>query len=46
MKPKTILTKDIGEVRDVYMPEVEYKWQLEDSIEKHIKSNLGLEDES
>ena len=38
----TIQTKDVGEVRDVYRKSVGYKRQLEDGIEEHIKSNLGL----
>lgn len=45
MKPTTILTKDVGEVREVYSKSLSYKWQLEDGIERWIKSNLGINDE-
>ena len=38
----TILTKDVGEVRDVYRRECGFKWQLEDGVEKWIKRDLGV----
>ncbi len=37
----TILTKDVGEVRDVFRRECEYSWQLEDGINEWIKRDLG-----
>ncbi|KKN69646.1 hypothetical protein LCGC14_0439490 [marine sediment metagenome] len=39
----TILSKDVGEVREVYRKSVGFKWQLEDGIEEWIKLDLGLE---
>ena len=42
MKPMTVFTKDVGEVRDKFMPECEVVKTLEDRNEDYIKSELGI----
>jgi hypothetical protein len=41
----TILTKDVGEVKDVSKRESRFQWQLEDGIAGYIKRNLRCGDE-
>lgn len=38
----TILSKDVGDVRDVYRKECGFVWGLEDGIEEYIKLNMGI----
>lgn len=38
----TIISKDVGDVRDVYRKECECVWQLEDGNEEWIKLNVGI----
>lgn len=41
----TVLTKDVGEVKDVYRRECESVTTDEDRIENSIKFNLGVKNE-
>jgi len=39
-----VLTKDVGDVRDVYTKQHGFKWQLEDGVAEWIKRDLGVEE--
>lgn len=38
----TILTKDTGEIRDIFRKECGFVCELEDEIEEWIKKDLGV----
>ena len=38
----TIISKDVGEVKDVYRGD--YKWTLEEGNEDYIKKELGIDE--
>jgi len=40
----TVISKDVGEVKDVYKREVEYVKSLEDRNEDYIKLNIGIKE--